>query len=249
MSISFDRIADRYDATRGGEERGVWVAADLEPHFVGRSLTLEIGVGTGVVARALRTRGRPVVGVDIAPAMLRHARERIGPRVAIADAARLPFGDGTFADAYASYVMHVVADQAAVLAEAARVLLSGGRLLLVLIDREPSNPISEIVYEAYARLDPDRPRREQPELLADLARGAGFADARILRGTPVVRSASPITAAERLEERVFSSLWQAPEAEVARVVSEAAARLRAMSDGPVRTEARNVIVALERARR
>lgn len=249
MSVSFDRVADRYDATRGGEERGTWVAADLEPLFVASGLTLEVGVGTGIVAKALATRGRSVVGVDIAPAMLRHAQARLGPRVAVADAMRLPFGPATFADAFACHVMHLVADQAAVLEEVARVLLPGGRFVIVMVDPEPSNPVAEIVREAYRRLDPDRPERDQPERLVDLAEAAGFAAARTVRGTEITRSTSPITTAERLEERVFSALWRGPEEEVARVVADASARLRALGDRPVPSVARNVFVVLQKGNR
>jgi len=52
MSLSFDRVADEYDATRGGEERGEHVAADLEPWLSGGGPVLEAGAGTGVVALA-----------------------------------------------------------------------------------------------------------------------------------------------------------------------------------------------------
>src|SRR5262245_13610258 len=101
MSRSFDHVADEYDASRGGEARGAATAADIAPLLTGGGPALEVGIGTGVVARALRERGWSVVGVDLAPAMLRRARDRVGSRVAVADAARLPFPDAAFADAYA----------------------------------------------------------------------------------------------------------------------------------------------------
>lgn len=50
---------------------------------------------------------------------------------AIADLARLPFADGTFAGAVNIVTLEHVREPAAVLAEIARVLASGGRLLLV----------------------------------------------------------------------------------------------------------------------
>ncbi|MBV8305279.1 MAG: hypothetical protein JOZ04_13795 [Acidimicrobiia bacterium] len=63
-SISFDRIADRYDETRGGERRGQLVAAEIDPYLGPGARILEIGVGTGIVATALApepTRPRRVV--------------------------------------------------------------------------------------------------------------------------------------------------------------------------------------------
>ena len=64
-SISFDRIADRYDETRGGERRGQLVATEIEPYFGRPRRVLEVGVGTGIVASALAQFGRTVVGADI----------------------------------------------------------------------------------------------------------------------------------------------------------------------------------------
>ena len=49
-SICFDRIADRYEETRGGMERGKRFASYLWPHLRTSRPVLEIGVGSGVVA-------------------------------------------------------------------------------------------------------------------------------------------------------------------------------------------------------
>src|SRR5262245_29192296 len=91
-SISFDRAAPTYDATRGGLERGACLAGCIAPRLR-PGLVLEVGVGTGAVAIALRERDHPVVGVDLSPAMLAFAQPRLGPRVAVADGHRLPVAD------------------------------------------------------------------------------------------------------------------------------------------------------------
>ena len=49
-SLSFERIADRYDATRGGEQRGRRTAASLAPLLDPVWPVVEIGIGTGVIA-------------------------------------------------------------------------------------------------------------------------------------------------------------------------------------------------------
>lgn len=50
-----------------------------DPHGVRR--VLDVGCGTGLLARELLTRGCDVVGIDGSRAMLERARERLGPHV------------------------------------------------------------------------------------------------------------------------------------------------------------------------
>jgi hypothetical protein len=61
-SISYERIADSYDAQRGGLVRGAGFAADLAPWITSRPV-LELGVGTGAIAKplgdVLHTRSGP----------------------------------------------------------------------------------------------------------------------------------------------------------------------------------------------
>jgi SAM-dependent methyltransferase len=98
---------------------------------------LDLGCGPGGVLAAIgRQRpGARVVGVDVAARMLTEAR-RAGatlPSASLvrADAVALPFPAGAF-DAVTSHsFLYLAPDRAAVLAEAARVLRPGGRLLLV----------------------------------------------------------------------------------------------------------------------
>jgi SAM-dependent methyltransferase len=126
-SIAFDRMAARYDETRGGLERGELLAGHLAPHLRPGPV-LEVGVGTGVIALALGRHGHPVVGVDLSPPMLERARDRLGPRVALADAHDLPVPDGAVPNVVIVWVLHLVPDITALLAEAGRVTAAGGRI-------------------------------------------------------------------------------------------------------------------------
>src|SRR5436190_1177850 len=97
MHSPFDAIADQYDATTGGEQRGDKYATELSARMApGGGRLLELGVGTGVVTLGLRRRGHNVVGLDLSSGMLRKARERNDNPFVRADACRLPFGDGVF---------------------------------------------------------------------------------------------------------------------------------------------------------
>ena len=106
MGISFDPIAERYDETRGGLARGETFADEIDPLLdtMFSGAVLELGVGTGVVAAAMRGRGRTVMGVDIAFEMLRRAVNRLPGNVAQYDGRWLPFASNAFTAAYAVWV-------------------------------------------------------------------------------------------------------------------------------------------------
>ncbi len=101
---------------------------------------LDVGVGPGLlladIAAAVTSAGS-VAGTDISESMLRLAAGRMGeagpPRVvlALADATSLPFGDAEFDAIVSTQVLEYVLDVPAALAEAARVLKPGGRMLVL----------------------------------------------------------------------------------------------------------------------
>ena len=93
-------------------------------------LTLDVACGEGRVTRDLRALGHRIIGVDAAPSLLAAAREadREGEYVE-ADAAELPFEDGV-ADLVVSFMALMdMDDMARAVAEMARVLEPGGRVV------------------------------------------------------------------------------------------------------------------------
>lgn len=98
---------------------------------------LDVGTGTGHVLRLLAPHVEHAVGVDLSRDMLKVARvelDRAGirnARVQQADMYALPFPDGSFDLVTFHQVLHFADDPAAALAEAARVLAPGGRLVVV----------------------------------------------------------------------------------------------------------------------
>ncbi|HTZ61525.1 MAG TPA: class I SAM-dependent methyltransferase [Thermoplasmata archaeon] len=147
----FDRISPEYDATRD----------PLDPETLrkivevlgARSITrlLEIGVGTGRVARPLLDAGVAVTGVDASRGMLARARAKGLPRLVRGNAYRLPFADRSFDAALFVHVLHVLDTPRAAIAEAARVA-RGGTLALVRpregppAERGPALSARRIVY-------------------------------------------------------------------------------------------------------
>jgi ubiquinone/menaquinone biosynthesis C-methylase UbiE len=247
-SISFDRIADRYDETRGGEGRGRSIAADLHAHLRPDQVVLEVGVGTGLVALGLRELGHRVVGIDLSPAMLRQAWTRLGPVVAVGDAARLPIRGGAIPQAVSVWVLHLVGDLRAVFREVARVLAPGGRYLVVPAGAGTGgDDVSELLRAMNGRLDAGRPRHSRDQLLAAAA-AAGLELVEAVAGTPDRYTRTPVSLAEMVETRTFSNLWHVGDDVWRTVVMPVVAALRALPDAdqPRGVEVPRELLVLER---
>ena len=97
---------------------------------------LDVGAGTGYLLRLLAGRlpgTEELTGVDAAPSMVAVARERAGDerlRFLEGTAERLPAADGRYDLVVSTTSFDHWADQAAGIAECARVLAPGGRLVL-----------------------------------------------------------------------------------------------------------------------
>ena len=97
------------------------------------SATLDLGCGEGRIGRELAARGHRVTGVDSSATLVRLAREAGGfEQVAQSDAAKLPFGDGSFDLAIAFMSLQDVDDMRAAVSEVARVLVPGGAFAVAL---------------------------------------------------------------------------------------------------------------------
>jgi SAM-dependent methyltransferase len=241
VSISFDRAAAIYDETRGGEHRGKLCAETLEPRFALSGLTVEVGVGTGLVGAALQAGGRRVVGVDISVQMLRRARDR-KLAVARADALALPFASASVDDAYSVWVLHLVADPAAVLSEVMRVLRPGGRYITELTsiyDREHDD-IALILREMDLQLRGGQPPRDDPKRIVALAERAGFRLVDIIERSTDVYLESPLEATAGIERRSFSKLWDLDVDRWQTIVVPALAALHALPE-PQRQRERHAV--------
>ena len=96
-------------------------------------LTLDLGCGEGRAGRVLQSRGYRVAGVDAAPTMVRLATGHESPEPAVlADAAALPFRDEAFGLVVAYMSLHDMDRMPEAVAEAARVLDHGGRLVMAI---------------------------------------------------------------------------------------------------------------------
>jgi SAM-dependent methyltransferase len=130
-SVSFDRAAEYYDATRSmTPAAAAEVTATLAEALIGHGPVLEIGVGTGRIALPLAATGLDVVGIDLAAPMLRKLQAKgTDVPVARADCTALPFPDDSFGSVIASHVFHLVPEWRDATLEVLRVLRPDGVFL------------------------------------------------------------------------------------------------------------------------
>ena len=236
MRIPFDRAAGYYDQTRGIPPEVEELAADRVEAAIGPAgRLLDLGVGTGRVALPLHRRGREVIGVDLSGPMLERYRAKAAseglppPPLLRGDVTRLPLRDACVDAVLEVHVLHLVPDWELALAEARRVLVPGG---VVLVGRGGSHRGS------------DGPRAETLRRFDELAgslgagpRAVGVADSDskvaalvALGGTaeplePVVweQQESYAQALAAVEARIYSHTWRLPD----ELFDAAARRLRA----------------------
>ena len=97
---------------------------------------LDAGTGTGRMLEVLAPFAKRATGLDISPDMLAIARDRLlsagikQAQVRLGDAYRLPFNGEGFDAVLFHQVLHYLDDPGAAVAEAARVMTPGGRLVI-----------------------------------------------------------------------------------------------------------------------
>src|ERR1700729_1592564 len=121
IGAAYDQAAPGWDAGPGRMYADLAAALLAQPGVaVPGSRVLDLGAGTGTAgAAALAAGAVRVVAADIAPRMRRECRPPLRP--VAADAAALPFADGSFDLAVAAFCLGHLADLPACLGELRRV--------------------------------------------------------------------------------------------------------------------------------
>jgi demethylmenaquinone methyltransferase/2-methoxy-6-polyprenyl-1,4-benzoquinol methylase len=147
VEAMFDRIASVYDLmnsvmTAGMHQRWRERAVDVAQVGPG-SKALDVATGTGDLAIALRERGTEVVGIDFAEKMLEIARRK-APEIDFrtGNALALDFADDEFDAATVGFGARNFDDLDRGLAEMARVVKPGGRVVVLEITTPQKPPLS-----------------------------------------------------------------------------------------------------------
>jgi SAM-dependent methyltransferase len=97
-------------------------------------LTIDAGCGEGRVTRDLRVRGHRAVGIDVSPSMVAAARTADpGGEYVVADAAAMPFEDGSADLVVAFMTLMDMDDMPGAVREIGRVLAPGGRFVAAVV--------------------------------------------------------------------------------------------------------------------
>ena len=232
-SIPFDRIAAKYEETRGGLDRGRRFAATIGEAItqtthasLAETRLLEICVGTGAIARPLADLGYSVTGIDLSRPMLDLAAERLPGALLEGDAAVLPYATGTINVVPAVWAVHVVGDLDALLAEVARVLRPDGDFLVVSpTPRVDSNDLTDIAYRFGNLLGRGWDRSES---FAPIAARFGFEHLGDQPTDDYAFDESPNDRADAIEARNWSSLWDLDDQTWAEVIQPVIDDLRAL---------------------
>jgi len=168
-----DQLADVLELRAADAQQRAMLEAYLADVPLSGARVLEIGCGTGAIARRLARDAQTVLGVDPSPVFVKRAKS-LAPELEfqIADGRDLPFGNDTFDVVVCHTVLCHIPDCQAVLTEARRVaqhlaIFEGDYVTttVAITDNDPLQPCAEATVKGLVN---DRWLvRKLPKLLAD----------------------------------------------------------------------------------
>ena len=120
VAAQFDQISPVYDETRDPLDPATMEGLVGAFRSAGVATVLEVGVGTGRIARPLLDEGLRLTGIDASWGMLGQSRRKGIERLVRGSAYHLPFEDRAFDAVLFVHVLHLLEDAPAALREAAR---------------------------------------------------------------------------------------------------------------------------------
>ena len=131
----YQKIAKYYDLLIEPLNRSLIAVAMKTFPFKAGMFVLDVGCGTGTHLDLYQKIGCKVFGIDLSPAMLDVARQKLGDRAELhlGDASQMPYSDGTFDLVVTFLTLHEMPAllRSAVMKELKRVMKKDGRILLI----------------------------------------------------------------------------------------------------------------------
>ena len=139
-------------------------------------LVLDVSTGTGFTAHALAATPTRVVAADIAPNMLRHTRATApnAMRVVQTDTHRLAFADRTFDVVTCRHAFHHYREGSAAVAEMARVVRTGGRVVITDTISPDDAEVAEAMHAIESLRDPSHVCNRYAAQVLELMAEAGL---------------------------------------------------------------------------
>jgi len=215
-SRSFDRAADYYDQTRDLPEPVATYGIPALLNFIASNgKILDVGTGTGRISVPLLRLGADVIGVDLSLNMMAKLREKYpSPRLAQADASRLPFRSQQFDAVLTMHVMHLVAPWREALREYCRVLKPEGVYIDSTQWHDQASPLRRIRDQWHQLIEAQGAQWRRPgaqssaEISAELiAMNAQVEEVEVLR---YYSTGTPREALDQIHSRVCSDAWDVP---------------------------------------
>ncbi|WP_138500452.1 class I SAM-dependent methyltransferase [Nostoc sp. PA-18-2419] len=234
-TISFDRLSDVYDSTRGlppgiSEQITDTILDIVSP--TSETKFFEIGVGTGRIAIPIAKRGYSYTGIDVSEKMLSELHRKLEGishllTAVKGDASTLQFADNSFDVGLTVHVFHLVSAWKQALAEIRRVLKSGSVYLYThgTMDSNLANPNHDLMFrqrweDIIASYGYPLPRygATEEEVLTELrAQGAS------LETVIAAKWQSELTVNKSLEHyqnRVYRPSWHLPDDVFAKAIDD-----------------------------
>ena len=223
MTISFDRVADIYDRTRGLPSEVMARLVETLTNKLNYCKTiLDVGVGTGRFSKPLQDAGFEVVGIDVSKKMIKKAKEKGMRNLILSDACSLPFRDKVFGAVVCIHILHLISKWKTALFEICRVIL-GSMVSLFYAHKDPVRAAYDELLKKYG-YERHRPGKSEQDLRE------------LVRPSKSVFVCSYNTSSDdrltNLAQGTCSSQWEIPKEITRRVVAE----LRSQFAGRVFTQ-------------
>lgn len=222
--MSFDRAADIYDQTRGFPPGvGDQVAAVLVDFasLTPADRTLEIGIGTGRIAKPLAARLGPthhITGIDVSQKMMAQLRATLPPGVrppmlVEANATALPFPNQTFRAVIFVHILHLIREWQDVIKTCRQLLIPGGFLLGGWNDHSDESSGNRIgkKFQEIATVHGISAERQGLSQFQDLLKYLPDAHATEIVAAEWTVERAPRLALQSIADRHFSSAWLVPD--------------------------------------